>query len=160
MAHAVLFEWCANHISCQESQHDYTWYWITTPLLCIPPTHNPASIIWHNKLLWFVFSEYSRIWEWWDFSDSSHSWRTFMGSINKRIFRETKMMDHQEQISIPATVARGPVFVSAAISYFMAYDVIDNDDLVTALSCQIQISITPIGMVWKPSVELIVLAQR
>ena len=31
--------------------------------------------------------------------------------------REIQMLDHQGQISIPATVARGPVFVSTIVSY-------------------------------------------
>ena len=49
---------------------------------------------------------------------------------------ETFMLDHQGQISIPATVARRPVFVSTVDSYSLAYDatdVIDSDNLVTAL---------------------------
>mgnify|MGYP006186246423 CR=1 FL=1 len=77
--------------------------------------------------------------------------------------KETRMLDHQGQISIPATVARGPVFVSAVVSYSLAYDaadVMDNDNLATALSVQIQISLVLIGMVRKPSVEPIVLAKR
>ena len=63
------------------------------------------------------------------------------------------MLDHQGWISIPAIVARGPVFVSAFVSYSLAYnvaDVTDNDNLATALSAQIQISIALIGMVLKP----------
>ena len=54
--------------------------------------------------------------------------------------RETQMLDHQGQISIPNTVAMGPVFVSAVVSYSLAYyaaDVIDNDNLATALKAQI-----------------------
>ena len=73
------------------------------------------------------------------------------------------MLDHQGQISIPATAARGPVFVSAVVSYSLAYDatdVMDNDNLATALEAQIQISIVLIGMVRKPSIDLIVLAKR
>ena len=65
------------------------------------------------------------------------------------------MLDHQGQISIPDTMARGPVYVSTIVSYSLAYDaadVMDNDNLVTALSAQIQISIALIGMVRKPSV--------
>ena len=60
------------------------------------------------------------------------------------------MIDHQRQISIPATMARRPVFVSAVVSYSLAYnatDVMDNDYLATALSVQIQISIALIGTV-------------
>ena len=64
---------------------------------------------------------------------------------------------------MPATAARGPVFVSAVVSYSLAYDatdVMDNDNLATALEAQIQISIVLIGMVRKPSIDLIVLAKR
>ena len=53
------------------------------------------------------------------------------------------MIDHQCQISIPATAARGPGYVSAVIlyslSFYVAY-VMDNDNLATVLSAQIQIS--------------------
>ena len=73
------------------------------------------------------------------------------------------MLDHLDQISIPATVARGPVHVNAVILYSLVYDaadVMDNDNIVTALSAQIQISIALIGMVRNLSVESIVLARR
>ena len=73
------------------------------------------------------------------------------------------MLDHQGQISIPTTAARGPIYVIAVVSFSLAYDaadVIDNDNLATALSAQIQISIVLISMVRKPSVEPIVLAKR
>ena len=40
--------------------------------------------------------------------------------------RETQMIDHQGQISILAKVAWGPVFVSAVVSYSLAYDVTDD----------------------------------
>ena len=70
------------------------------------------------------------------------------------------MLNHQGQISIPATAARGPVHFSKFISYSMAYDatdVMDNDVLATALSTQVQISIVLIGgMVRKLSIEPIV----
>ena len=72
------------------------------------------------------------------------------------------MLDHQDQISIPATAARGTVYVSTVVSYSLAYDgtdVMDNNNLATALSVQIQISIASIGMVIKPSVEPTVLAK-
>ena len=72
------------------------------------------------------------------------------------------MLDHQSQISISATVLRGPVFVSAVVSYSLAYDdadVMNNDNLATALEPQIQISIALIGTVRKSSIELIVLAK-
>ena len=71
------------------------------------------------------------------------------------------MIDHQVQISIPATVARKPVFVSAVSSYSLTYDVadvMDNYNLATALSAQIQISIVQIGTVRKPSIDSLVLA--
>ena len=61
------------------------------------------------------------------------------------------------------TVARGPVFVSTVVSYLLAYnvdDAMDNDNVATALSAQIQISIGLIGTARKPSVEEIVLAKR
>ena len=54
------------------------------------------------------------------------------------------MTNHQGQISIPAIVARGPVFVSTVVLYSLVYDaadVIDNDNLATAFESQIQISI-------------------
>ena len=73
------------------------------------------------------------------------------------------MLDHRGQISIPATAARGPVLVSAVVSYSLAYDaadVMDNDNLATALEAQIQIIIALIGMVRKPSKDPIVLAKR
>ena len=72
------------------------------------------------------------------------------------------MLDHQGQISIPTTAARGPVFVSAVVSYSLAYDatdVMDNDNLATSLEAQIQITIALIGMVRKPSIDPIVLAK-
>ena len=72
------------------------------------------------------------------------------------------MIDHQRQISIPATVAIIPVFVIAVVSYSLAYnaaDVMDNDNLATALESQIQISMALIGMVRKLSMDLIVLAK-
>ena len=50
------------------------------------------------------------------------------------------MLDHQDQISIPAAVARGPVYISAFTSYSCAYDttdVMDNDSLQTVLTAQI-----------------------
>ena len=73
------------------------------------------------------------------------------------------MLDYQGQTSIPATAAGGPVYVSTVITYSLAYDVadvMDNDNLATAMSAQIQISVALIGMVRKPSVEPIFLAKR
>ena len=66
------------------------------------------------------------------------------------------MLNHLGQISIPATAARGPVYIRTVASYSMAYDaadVMDNDNLVTVLSAQNKISIVLIGMVKKSSVE-------
>ena len=84
-------------------------------------------------------------------------------STNEYSERETHMLDHQGQTCIPATVARGPVYISTVVSYSLASDaadVMDNDNLATALLAQIQISIVLIGTVRKPSVEPIVLAKR
>ena len=70
-------------------------------------------------------------------------------STNEWSERETCTLNHQGQISIPATVAKGPVFISAIISYSLAYnaaDVIDNDNLAAALSAQIQINIALVGI--------------
>ena len=50
------------------------------------------------------------------------------------------MLYHCGQISIPATVAIGPVFVSAVVSYSLVHDaanVMDNDNHATALEAQI-----------------------
>ena len=47
---------------------------------------------------------------------------------------------HLSKISIPASAARRPVYVSAVISHSMAYDatnVMHNNNLATALSAQI-----------------------
>ena len=63
------------------------------------------------------------------------------------------MLDHQGQISILATLVRGVVYVSTVISYSLAFDavdVMDNDNLATALLAQIQSSIALICMVRKP----------
>ena len=49
---------------------------------------------------------------------------------NPKIHLETQMINHCQWISIPATAARGPVFVSTA---YDATDVMHNDNLVTAL---------------------------
>ena len=54
--------------------------------------------------------------------------------------RETWMLDHQGYISISTTAARGPAFVSAVVSYSLAYDatdVMDSDNLVTTLKPQV-----------------------
>ena len=72
------------------------------------------------------------------------------------------MLDHQGHISIPATMARVPKYVSAVVLYSLAYevtDVMDNYNLATALEAQIQISIVLIGTVMKPSIDPIVLAK-
>ena len=72
------------------------------------------------------------------------------------------MSDHQGLISIPATVTRGPVFVNAVILYSLAYDIVDvmdDDNLATAFSAQIQVSKVPSGTVRKPSVDPIHLAK-
>ena len=59
--------------------------------------------------------------------------------------QETWMLDHRGKIK-----GRGPVFVSTVVSYSQAYDaadVMDNDNLATAIEAQLQISIVMIGMV-------------
>ena len=59
-------------------------------------------------------------------------------------------------------VTRGSEYFSAVVSCSLAFhaaDVMDDNNLLTALSTQIQISVTPIGMVRKPSVEPTVLAK-
>ena len=69
------------------------------------------------------------------------------------------MLDHQSQIIIPATLARGSVFASAVISYSLAYDatdVMNIDNLVSVSSTHIQISAVLIDAVRK-SVEPIIL---
>ena len=58
-------------------------------------------------------------------------------STNYYSERDTCLLNHKDQISIPATEARGPVYISAGFSNSPAYnaaDVIDNDNLATALS--------------------------
>ena len=72
------------------------------------------------------------------------------------------MKDHQGQATIPATLARGLVFVRTIISYSLSYDafdITDDDNLATALVAQIQVSIVLVGIVRKPSVEPLVLAK-
>ena len=46
-------------------------------------------------------------------------------STNEYSERETHMLNHQGQISIPDTVARRPVYVSIDILYSLAYDAAD-----------------------------------
>ena len=60
-------------------------------------------------------------------------------------------------------MARGQVYVSAVVTYSLAYDAIDvtdNENLASALSAQIQFSIVLTGTIRKTSVEPIVLAKR
>ena len=59
-------------------------------------------------------------------------------------------------------MVRETVFVTAVFLYLLVYNVIgviEDDNLVTALSAQIQVSIALIGMVRKPSVDPIVLGK-
>ena len=73
------------------------------------------------------------------------------------------MLDDWGQISIPATAAKGPVVVSAVVSYSLAYDatdVMDNDNQATEPEAQIQTSIALIGTVRKLSIDPIALAKR
>ena len=84
-------------------------------------------------------------------------------TTNEYSERETQMYDHQCQISISDTGKRGPVYVNTVISYLLSYDaayVMDNDNLATALSAQVQISIALIDTVRKLAVEPIVLAKK
>ena len=77
-------------------------------------------------------------------------------STSKYSKQENLMLDHQGHISVPVTAARRPVFVSAVVSYSLAYDaadVFDNDGLASAMEAQIQISIALIGTVRKPSID-------
>ena len=60
-------------------------------------------------------------------------------------------------------MARGPAFISTVVLYSLAYDatdVMDHDNLVTALEAQIHISIMLIRTVRKLSIDPIVLAKR
>ena len=69
------------------------------------------------------------------------------------------MSDHQGQIILPTTVARGPVVISAVILYLLTYDAIDvknDDNHATALSALIQVRVALIGMIRKLSFEPIV----
>ena len=78
-------------------------------------------------------------------------------------YSDRKMLNHQGQISISDTAAMRPVHVSSVVSYSLpqdATDVMDDDNLATALSTQIQISIALKGTVGKPSKEPIDLANR
>ena len=61
-------------------------------------------------------------------------------STNEYSEKETCTIDHQSQISSPATAARGAVYFSTVMSHYLAYDaanVMDNDDHMIALSAQI-----------------------
>ena len=71
------------------------------------------------------------------------------------------MLD-QGQISIPTTVTREPVSVSTVTSYSLACDiayVMDDANLATAFSAQMQASIETIGIIRELSVEPIVLSK-
>ena len=83
-------------------------------------------------------------------------------SMEEYLERETWALDCKGQISTPATAARGSVYVSALISYSLAddtADVMDNDNLVIALSAHIQISVALINTVRNLSVEPIIFAK-
>ena len=129
-----------------------------------PTVNNHTSVKLYHQLFWCVFSKYCRLWELRHPKDSSHWWDTPWDlSMNEYSKRDPDMLNHWGHISIPATATRGPVLVSAVISYSLAYDaidVIDNDNLATAMSVNICISIALIGMVRKLSVVPIVLERR
>ena len=76
-------------------------------------------------------------------------------STNEYSERETQMVDHQCQISIP----KGTSFCQCSLAYDTT-DVTDNDNLATALSAQILISIVLISTFRKMAIEPIVLAKR
>ena len=73
------------------------------------------------------------------------------------------MIDHQEQVIIYATAKRGPIFLSAFFLYLLTYDAIDvkdNDNLAFFLEAQIQVMLSLIGTVRKPSTEPVVLVKQ
>ena len=76
-------------------------------------------------------------------------------STNEYSERETQMVDHQCQISIP----KGTSFCQCSLTYDTT-DVTDNDNLATALSAQILISIVLISTFRKMALEPIVLAKQ
>ena len=50
--------------------------------------------------------------------------------------RETQMLDHQGQISIPVTAARGLVYIRTVLPFSLVHDatdVMDNDNFATPL---------------------------
>ena len=66
------------------------------------------------------------------------------------------MSNHQGQNILPTATARGLAFVDTVVFYPLAYDAInfmDDDNLVTALPAQIQISTSLIGTGRKLSVN-------
>ena len=64
-------------------------------------------------------------------------------------------------IIVPVTTSRGLVLVSTVILYSRGYDatVMNDDNLMTALPTQIQVSIVLISRVRKPPVKPIALAK-
>ena len=83
-------------------------------------------------------------------------------STNKCSERDTHMLDQQGQISILVTVAMGVALFSAVILYSQSYDatdVMDDNNLSTALSYTDLDQIELIHNVRKPSIEPIVLAK-
>ena len=78
------------------------------------------------------------------------------------MIRDRWAADYEGQIIVSATATRALVFVSVVMLYLLVYDAIDimnDDNLATLLSTQIQVRIALISMVRKPSVEPIVLAE-
>ena len=76
-----------------------------------------------------------------------------MRSISKVIFRKR---DSNVRSSRSDQYPRGPVCICTVISHLPAYDaayVMKNDNLVTALSVQIQVSLVLTNKVEKPSLE-------
>ena len=85
------------------------------------------------------------------------------GIYQQKIFSTGDSYVRSLRLSIlPATAARDPVFMIAVILYSLAFNaaVMDNDNLATALSAQIQFSIALIGTVRKLPVVPMVLAKQ
>ena len=87
-----------------------------------------------------------------------------MGSIIKWILRKRDLnVRSSRSDQYPWHISKGPVYVSSVVSYSLAYhaaEVMDNDNLATAVLAQIKISIALIGMVIKLLEKPIVLAKR
>ena len=128
-----------------------TCYRVNRPLPCSPPANYPISLgrvtsyfyVYSPSIAKYENEEIPKI----HLTAKESPWDP---STNEYSKKRTCMLDHQGQISIPATVTRGPVFVSSVILYSLAYDATDainNHILANALLAQINISIVLISMV-------------